>query len=223
MKNMFRNQLVFAIHLTFLNPLTLWAGLKIDVTDPQFAKYVKNELDLMREGERGLVCQQLIMSFDVDTSTTVVQSLTRDEETWHPNDGRGTRSHVVADDFLVRGAARPKPTNATLYLHYTRIDPKFSSFKLGTFVHQLSIALDLNRGNFSPNYQTREKRASFYRNAWRDSLGYPLMERAGNVETPEFLLAKEQQLINDDHRDAFPILDFELPEEEEELEWNPTD
>jgi len=150
----------------------------------------------------------------VDTTTTTIKPLTRDEMTWHPNDSRGVRSHVVADDFKVRGAARMDPTPATIYLHFTRINPKFSAYKLGTFVHQLSEAFDLNTGRFSGKYQIRERRSSFYRNAWRDSLGFPVLEMAGDIEIKDYKVAKESGYINDDYRDQFPILKEESTEDQ---------
>lgn len=98
------------------------------------------------------------------------------------------------------------PTEALLYLHPNRINPDFSVFKLGTFAHQLSFTLDLNTGNFSGDYRIREKKASFHRNAWRDSLGYPLLDLAGNIQITEYQEAKARELIKKENAEFFPIL-----------------
>lgn len=182
------------------------AEIHVEASDAEFKRLVERELNQMRAGERGLVSRTLVQALDEAPATTTIKPLTRDDLTWHPNDRKGVRSHVVPMDTRVRGAERREPTDAVLYLHPSRINPKLSPFKLGTFPHELSEAKDLNLGEFSGNPVEREKRASFYRNAWRDAMGYPLLERAGEIETPEYANAKAAGLLTAANADNFPII-----------------
>jgi hypothetical protein len=182
------------------------ASIVVDTTDGVFARQVNDELALMRSGQRGVVCKNLVDRLDAATSTTTIRLLGADESTWHPNDHRGTRSWVAPQDTRIRGAERKRPTNAILYLHPTRIDPSLSLFKLGTFVHELSFAADLNEGKFAADFRVREKRASFYRNAWLDALHLRPVLVSDRVATGDYGRAKEQGLITADHAADFPIL-----------------
>lgn len=218
MKTMSRNKLeILAIGIMIFWPLSrpVRGEVEVDVADPEFSRYVEAELTHLREGDRGLACQVLVDRLDKAQAVTQIKPLTRDDSTWHPNDRKGVRSHVVPQDVEVRGAARSSPTDAILFLHPSRINPKLSSFKLGTFVHELSDALDLNRGTFSGDYRVRERRATFYQNAWRDSLGVPLLELSGGVPTTDYQWAKEMDLLTDENKELFPIL---RPEEEDKKE-----
>lgn len=187
------------------------AVLRVDQADPVFATNTLKELDAMRSGKRGIVCQSLIARLDVATATTTVKPLTSDEATWHPNDRKGTRSHTVALDTRVRGGERTKPTSADVFVQPARVDLAMSLFKLGSFVHELALAADLNDGRFSADYRVREKRASFYRNAWLDSLGLRPLAVSDRVLTPEYLEAKNRGLLTDANKSNFPILEFPSP------------
>jgi hypothetical protein len=182
------------------------AVLTVDATDPAFARLATQEIEAMRSGQRGLVCQSLIARIDRSSATTTVRPITSDESTWHPNDQKGTRSHVVALDTRVRGADRNRPTGATVFIHPSRVDPSLSLFKLGTFVFQLAVAADLNDGQFSADYRIREKRASFYRNAWLDAMGLKPLAVSDRVPTPEYAKAKAAGWLTADHVADFPIL-----------------
>lgn len=183
------------------------AILRVDSADPAFATLAENEIEAMRSGKRGLVPRTLIERLQAERATTTIHPLTSDESNWHPNDLKGTRSHTVARDTRVRGAERDTPTNADVYIHPSRVDPNLSLFKLGTFVHELAIAADLNDGRFSADYRTREKRASFYRNAWLDSMGLKPIAVSDRVPTPEYGKAKERGLLNEDNAPYFPLMD----------------
>jgi len=198
-------------HLSALFLLTalsgpLHAAVQVDPLDPAFAKMAQKEIDLMRSGERGIVCRSLIERLEVATATATVHALTADETTWHPNDTRGTRSHTVARDTRVRGAERSRPTGADIYVQSARVDPSMSLFKLGTFVHELSLAADLAEGAFSADFRTREKRASFYRNAWLDALGFKPIAISDRVPTPEYTRAKSDGLLTEENAAHFPLL-----------------
>ena len=182
------------------------ARIVVDGSNPDFAQKVNAELSLMRSSNRGVVCKNLVDRLDAATSTTTIKMLGPDESTWHPNDHRGTRSWVAPQDTRVHGAGRTRPTNAILYLHPSRIDPNFSLFRVGTFVHELSFAADLNDGKFSPDFRVRERRASFYRNAWLDALHLKPVLVSDRVATPDYSRAKEEGLITADHASEFPIL-----------------
>lgn len=190
------------------------AGIRVDQSDPQFFKNVTRELDIMRAGKRGIVGKTMMERMDLAVATTTIKPITRDENTWHPNDTRGIRTHVVAVDTLIRDAARTVPTDAILYLNPNHIDPKLSSFKLGAFVHNLALAMDLNIGEFSGDFQERERRAMFFRNAWRDSMDLPLFEMSERVPTTEYQMAKDSGLISEEYAIFFPILDVDELKEE---------
>lgn len=177
------------------------------------------EIDVMRSGKRGVVSRVLIERLEIAQATTTIKPLTRNEETWHPNDNRGTRTHVVAVDTLIRDAARNTPTDAILYVNPNHVDPKLSPYRLGTFVHYLALAMDLNTGQFSGEFQERERRAMFFRNAWCDSHGYPLFEVSERLPTTEFQMAKDAGLLTEEFAVFFPILDVD--ELKEELQQEP--
>jgi hypothetical protein len=183
------------------------AAVRVDEADVEFKILVDNELEAMRTGKRGLVCQTMVERMDKLTVDTTIKPITNDEKTWHPNDPKGTRSHVVAVDTIMRSGSRKAPTAAVLYLNKLRANPKLSVFKLGTFVHSMATAMDLNMGVFSGDYKVREKRASFFRNAWRDSMSLGYFETSGDVKTHDYQLAKKMGLIIPENKDYFPILD----------------
>lgn len=175
--------------------------------DAQFYSQVENELESMRDGRRGIVCQELINRLDKSSAWTHIKPLTSDQQTWHHNDRKGTRSHVVAVDTKIRGAARTVPTNAIIYVHPNRIDPAFSLFKLGTFAQLLATAMDLNFGSFSSDFKISQKRAFFFRNAWRDAMRLETIPLADRVPTLEYQNAKKENLIRAENSALFPILD----------------
>jgi hypothetical protein len=184
----------------------LLAGISIE-GDDTFRSNVTKELQSMREGKRGLVPQTLIERLDISTAATTIKPITNEEETWHPNDRKGTRSFVVPVDTKIRGGQRNVPTGAIVYIHPNRVDPSLSLYRLGTFAYQLAVAADLNRGEFSGDYKIREKRAVFFRNAWCDSLKYSVIDVSGRIPTKEYQTAKSKGLINDENKDRFPILE----------------
>lgn len=195
-----------------LSALKGHGAITIDPSDPDFARLVQAELGAMRSGERGLVSRTLIARLEKAPADTVIRELGPDETSWHPNDRRGTRSHVVAQDIKLRGAGRESPTDAVLHLHQARVDPTLSVFRLGTFAHQLAIAADLNEGSFSGDFRIRERRATFYRNGWLDSLGLKPILVSDRIPTPDYSQAKALGLLTEDRSDAFPILDAEAAE-----------
>src|SRR5690242_1148746 len=94
-----------------------WTEIQIDSADPNFQSQVTTELDLMRQGKRGIVCQVLVDRLDNSQANTTIKPVTKDENTWHPNDRKGTRSHTVPVDTKLRQAERTVPTSAVLFLH----------------------------------------------------------------------------------------------------------
>src|ERR1044071_2538696 len=183
------------------------AEIEIDSSDVEFSSHVTTELDLMRQGKRGVVCQTLVDRLNHSQATTTIKPVTKDERTWHPNDRKGTRSHTVPVDTKLRGAARTIPISAVIYLHPSRIDPHLSLFKLGTFVHELAMAADLNSGTYSGDYRIEERRASFFKNAWRDSQGSSPVGVSDRVETIDYQEAKKLGLLISENSSFFPILD----------------
>ena len=200
------------LFLMLLIPKLGWTSIIME-GDEAFQTKLNKELNLMRNGDRGPVCRELLRRLDTSFSTTTIRPITSDEETWHPNDRKGTRSYVVAADTKLRGGERTSATAAILYLHPSRIDPGLSLFRLGTLVYELSTACDLNLGQFSSDFKTREKRAVFFRNAWCDALHFNLIEISNRIPTTEYQKAKTKGLIQDSYSNYFPILNLEdVPE-----------
>lgn len=197
-------------------------ALVIDASDPVFQENVQKEISLIRSGKRGIAPQELLDRIESSEATTTIRPITADETTWHPNDRRGTRSHVVPKDTRIRGARRSVPTSATLFLHPARVDPSMSLFKLGTFVYELAMAMDLNMGEYSGDYRIREKRAMFFRNAWFDAMRLPLVGISNRIETTEYQQAKELGLVTEENKTSFPILDFTEHEAEDFPEPEPS-
>ncbi len=187
----------------------VFAAVEIDEQNPSFAENVIKELILMREGKRGVVCAELVNRLDQSQSVTTIRPITPDEKTWHPNDRKGTRSHVVPLDTKLRSAARTMPVSAVLYLHPSRIDPQLSLFKLGTFVDELANAVDLNRGTYSGDYRLQTRRSTFFRNAWKDALGGEMVQLADRVQTLDYQKSKKLNLLTEENAGRFPILDPE--------------
>src|SRR5258706_12783065 len=122
--------LLLSLFLALNSLVKSHAFLVVSDADPYFSTLVNKEIKLMREGKRGVVCKTLMDRIDRSSTTTTIEPLTRDEKTWHPNDRKGTRSHVVPLDTKIRGSARKIPISVILYLHPSRIDPALSLFKL---------------------------------------------------------------------------------------------
>jgi hypothetical protein len=183
------------------------AQIIVDTSDSVFLANVNKELDSMREGTRGLVMKELLRRLDEGKAITTISPVTADERTWHPNDRRGTRSHVIAQDTKLRGTARTNPTNALVYLHPSRADSSLSLFKLGTFAQMLAVAMDLNQGTYSGDFRIQEKRSMFFRNGWRDSLKLELISLSDRVPTTEYADAKKAGLLVGEMSTEFPILD----------------
>lgn len=198
---------LYFLFWTLLFPVLRVQALVVIEGDEAFQTKLKKEWELMKEGKRGIVSKTLIEKLEASSSTTTIRPVTQDEETWHPNDRKGTRSFVLPVDTKIRGSARLTPTAAVLYLHPNRIDPTLSLFRLGTFAYELSTAMDLNYGQYSGDFKVREKRATFYRNAWCDSQKFPLIEMSGRVPAKEYQAAKAKGLIVEENALYFPILD----------------
>jgi len=187
-------------------PASMWGAIEIDRSDEAFFNAATKELTAIRDGKRGLVMQTLVERLDQATPNTKIRAVTTDESTWHPNDRKGTRSHLVPQDTKIQGAERKTPTAAIVYLHPSRVDSQLSLYKLGTFAYFLAMAADLNAGQFSSDYRVRERRATFFVNAWRDSFGYSMLATSDNVTTPDYQKAKQAGLLTDEQKPNFPIL-----------------
>ena len=198
------------LHILFF--ITLWApvaamaAVEIDRQDEAFLASVSKELQAMRVGARGVACQALVERLDGSMVMTHIRPVTEDEASWHPNDKKGTRSHIVPQDTKIQGAERKVPTGAVVYVHPSRVDPNLSLYKLGTLVYFLSMAADLNTGQFSADYRLRERRAVFFSNAWKDSLGYSLLTASDNVPTPDYQKAKLDGALIEEQKANFPLL-----------------
>lgn len=193
--------------LLFISPC-LRAAIEIDQSDNSFYINVKDEIKKMKTGARGLACKALVEQMEAASANILIRPLTRDENTWHPNDKKGKRSHVVAMDTKIRDAAREKPTNATIFLSDDQVNPKLSLFRVGGFVRYFALGMDLARGQFSDSYILRQKRSVFFQNAWRDSMGFELLDNSSRIPTDEYQKAKAAGLIIEEFSEFFPIMDI---------------
>ncbi len=183
------------------------AKVQIDPDNSTFAAQVLTELNLMREGKRGVACEVLVRRLDESEALVTIEPITSDEKTWHPNDRKGSRSHVVPLDTKLRSASRTSPVSSILYLHPSRIEPLLSLFKLGTFADELANAVDLAKGTYSGDYRIQTRRSAFFRNGWKDSMGGALVHLSDRVPTVDYQEAKKLGLISKEFAEIFPILD----------------
>jgi hypothetical protein len=99
-----------------------------------------------------------------------IRPITDDRSTWHP-DGDRTRGHADPDDKRPKSAGRSKPADATLFIPPDSVDPSSSHWRSGVLVHELTHALDIANGRYSPELSVRERRATFMQNVWRNHIG----------------------------------------------------
>jgi hypothetical protein len=101
------------------------------------------------------------------------RQITDDRATW-ANDGDRNRGHTEPTDGRPKREGRSKPTDATIFLPQSGVEPGSSRWKSGLLVHELVHALDLASGRYNRDYRVRERRAVLVQNIWRHRVGFQL-------------------------------------------------
>ena len=99
--------------------------------------------------------------------------MTDDRSTWS-NDGDPDRGHTEPSDGRPKSKGRTAPTNATIFIPQSALEPGGSRWRSGLLVHELVHALDLATGRYNRDYTVRERRATFMQNVWRHRVGAAL-------------------------------------------------
>ncbi len=180
--------------LFFLFPSVLQAQFEIAGNDG-FIMQIKAYLSHAKNMSTYL--QRLINEAESTPATITMKPITDDQATWHRN-GEKFRSHTEALDDKGVGTARSKHTDSVIFINTDRIDPNHNSYKNGTLIHEIVHALDLAAGHYNGEYQTREKRAVFFENIWRDRFGKRLRSHYHHkFATTDYQSAKANQSLDD--------------------------
>jgi hypothetical protein len=137
-----------------------------------------------------------------------VRPMTADPKTWSAQGSR-TEAHTVPDDGQPKNLGRTRPTGATVFIPPDTLDPQSSRWKSGVLPHELTHALDLANGRYSPDAAIRERRATFMQNAWCEHLGSP--PRAsyhGRFDTLDWQEAKQRHATEQYASYIFTRADF---------------
>jgi hypothetical protein len=122
--------------------------------------------------------------------------MTDDRSTWS-NDGDPDRGHTEPADGRPKREGRTKPTDATVYIPLSALEPGASRWKSGLLVHELVHALDLATGRYNRDYTIRERRATFMQNLWRTHVGFKLrVSYHGRFATLDYQYASRHAAID---------------------------
>ena len=140
-----------------------------------------------------------------------IRPITDDRATWHP-DGNRTRGHADPDDKRPKHEGRSKPADATVFIPPGAVDPTASHWRSGVLVHELTHALDLANGRYSPDLSVRERRATFMQNVWRNQIGSGARTSYhGRFPTLDYQEAVRTKSIEEYARYLFTRSDFPAP------------
>ena len=143
--------------------------------------------------------------------TITFRQMTDDPGTWS-NDGDSNRGHTEPNDSRPKREGRTKPTNATVFLPQSAVEPGTPRWKSGLLVHELVHALDLASGRYNRDYIVRERRAVFMQNIWRQHVGYKLrVSYHGQFDTMDYQDASRSGATADCLRYIFTTADFPRP------------
>jgi hypothetical protein len=118
----------------------------------------------------------------------------------------------VPDDGQPKNLGRTRPTGATVFVPPDTLEPQSSRWKGGVLAHELTHALDLASGRYSPEASIRERRATFMQNAWREHIGSPLRASYhGRFDTLDWQEAKQRHTTEQYARYIFTRADFPAP------------
>lgn len=141
-------------------------------------------------------------------ATIVFRPITDDRTTW-ASDGDRERGHTERADRRKKRQGASHPVGATIYLPPWAVEKSNRRFGSGTLVHEMTHALDLAAGRYSPVAALRERRAVFIANIWREHAGYRLRgSYHGQFPTPDYQAAKQAGRIADYAAYVFTRADF---------------
>lgn len=152
------------------------AGLILEpypgVDEPRFYERLgKMVADLETSGDP--ILRRLVEAAKASPAKIRIRPITDDRSTWN-SDGTRTRGHTDPDDKRSKASGRTSPADATVYVPPEAVEPGERFWKSGTLVHELTHAIDLANGRYSPTTSIRERRATFMQNVWRARTGYTL-------------------------------------------------
>ena len=139
---------------------------------PRFYRDLRVALAILERSDE-LRIRQLYAAVVAAPGTITFRQMTDDRATWS-NDGDPDRGHTEPADGRPKREGRKKPTNATIFVPQSAVEPASARWKSGLLVHELVHALDLASGRYNRDYTVRERRAVFVQNIWRRHVGYRL-------------------------------------------------
>jgi hypothetical protein len=123
------------------------------------------------------------------------REMTDDPATWS-SDGDPDRGHTEPDDGRPKREGRSRPTDATIFVPRSALEPGSARWKSGLLVHELVHALDLATGRYNRNYVLRERRAVFVQNLWRRHVGFRLRDSYhGKFPTLDYQFASQRGTV----------------------------
>jgi hypothetical protein len=165
--------------------------------------------------------RQLHAAVSAAPGTITFRQMTDDRATWS-NDGDPDRGHTEPTDGRPKKEGRPKPTNATVFIPQSAVEPGGPRWNSGLLVHELVHALDLTSGRYSRDYTVRERRATFIQNAWRHHVGYQLrVSYHGQFATLDYQYASRRGTIAEYMNYIFTRPDFPRPPAEASVSNSP--
>jgi hypothetical protein len=140
-----------------------------------------------------------------------IRPITDDRATWS-SDGDRSRGHTEPDDRRPKREGRSRPADATVFIPPDAVDPGASHWRTGVLVHELTHALDLANGRYSPEVTVRERRATFMQNAWRHHIGSGARTSYhGQFPTLDYQEAVRTKSVDEYARYIFTRSDFPAP------------
>jgi hypothetical protein len=190
------------------------AGLSTDpppgVDEPAFYERLRAMLAELGQSKDPLI-KRLHDAALASPAKIHIRPITADKSTWN-SDGTQTRGHTDPDDKAPKAEGRAKPADATVYVPPDAVEPGKLHWKSGTLVHELTHAIDLANGRYSPTVTVRERRASFVQNAWRSHTGAALRTSYhGRFPTLDYQEALKHGAIDEYARYIFTRSDFPEP------------
>lgn len=140
--------------------------------NPRFYEKLRTALTILAKSEDPHI-RQLHAAVVAAPGTISFRPITEDRATWH-SDGDPNRGYAQPSDGRPKREGRSKPTNATIFLPQSAVEPGSSRWKSGLLVHELVHALDLASGRYNRDYKVRERRAVLVQNIWRHRAGFQL-------------------------------------------------
>ena len=162
--------------------------------NPVFYDKLRNALSLLERSDDPQI-RRLHAAVVTAPGRISFRQMTDDPATWS-NDGDPDRGHTEPVDGRPKREGRTKPTDCTIYVMQSAVEPGSSRWKSGLLVHELVHALDLATGRYNRNWILRERRAVFVQNIWRTHVGFRLRDSYhGKIPTLDYQLASRRGSI----------------------------